>query len=342
MPQVVANNRKESVGEFDAAVDVVPGQAQRGRYLLLADQVARYQLPALPHGQYLWQISGQVQPDAIFKGFSGRYGKTGVVYFQRNGKQFVKPYVAPVDRQTPRQMDQRARFGQARSSWRDLTQKQRDEWAAFSTKHDPFTDRVQGKSQLARNVYTSCQLMRLTWGDGLRAEAPSRPKPGGVWNIEEVPSPPGTYAFRIQHAERDLTGLKVMLEMSPAAKSPAHKPLHQYLVRAGQTDAGSFFALGDPDTIYVLESPRHAIEPGQRYLVRAAILTEDGLKGKACLVDRIGVTNDELQMTNVAVERNMDSVTVTRNETLTQPMSRDELRMPDRISTEEISDCPDG
>jgi hypothetical protein len=59
----------------------------------------------------------------------------------------------------------------------------------------------------------------------MRPEAPSQPGPGGVWSIHEVASPAGTYAFRIEHRERQLTGMKVMLEMSPAAKTPAHKPM---------------------------------------------------------------------------------------------------------------------
>ena len=61
----------------------------------------------------------------------------------------------------------------ARSQWRSLTCPQRKAWEDFAQKHDPFKDRIRDKSQLARNVYTSCQMQRMTWGDAMRGDAPS-------------------------------------------------------------------------------------------------------------------------------------------------------------------------
>lgn len=92
----------------------------------------------------------RVTLNVAFKSLQGKVGDA--VFYQRYGKQLMRPYVVPSNPDTPAQRTQRGAFREAVHAWQTLTIEQREEW--------------NGKARRVRrsgyNFFISCYLGSAT------------------------------------------------------------------------------------------------------------------------------------------------------------------------------------
>lgn len=97
----------------------------------------------------------------------------GSVFSKNRYGAYVRTKVTPVNPQTTDQQNARNTLSSISSSWRSLTQGQRDAWSAAAAQF-PFTD-IYGNAKILSGsaLYTKLNINALTYGGGGIADAPS-------------------------------------------------------------------------------------------------------------------------------------------------------------------------
>lgn len=238
-----------------------------------------------PIGDYIYRQTKEIRLPALLHGVQGTFYK-GWVYYRRNNKQFVRPFVKPSDPRTSYQLDHRSRMRMVQLALPTMSRAQRQQWHDFASTFPHLRERVNRRGQptgdRALSLYKSASLNRLAMGLPVRVEAPTAKCTAVISAAQVVAAPQaGQLAFRLFHSTGNVQGLRVLVEMTPGMKSERRVPLERELTKAATTDFGSFFALGENGATYVLDQPRYAIDPGQRFGIRITILTEEGLRSRS-------------------------------------------------------------
>lgn len=214
---------------------------------------------------------------------SGRVGESGVVIVKRGNKCYARRYAAPKNPQSRDQVTVRQFLATATRAWGTLSPRQRDGWAAYASSYSKM---VAGESLSAYNMFSKIQYYRQALGLNLLLEPPKLPPPPAPTAIHLRPAAlPNEFRFQLDHALVERRHYVVGFEITPAMPSPGRKPRSIEFRMIRHVGPESFFALLAPSGVYVISQARFAVDHGQRFGVRARIVSTEGVPGPALECD---------------------------------------------------------
>jgi hypothetical protein len=209
---------------------------------------------------------------------SGRVGESDVVIVKRGNKCYARRYAAPRNPQTKDQVTVRRFLANATKSWGALTPRQRQGWEEYAEK---FSEMIAGEKLSAYNMFSKIQYYRQALGYGLLVDPPVLPPPPSPTAIKLRPAgAPDEFRFQIEHQVVERSQYVVGFEITPPMPSPGRKPrsIEYRLIRHVGPD--SFFALLAPSGTYVIKGARFSVDNGQRFGVRARIISVEGVPSR--------------------------------------------------------------
>jgi hypothetical protein len=214
---------------------------------------------------------------------SGRVGDSDIVIVKRGNKCYARRYAPPRNPQSKDQVTVRRFLSNATKAWGTLSQAQREKWEAYAQR---FSAMVSDEEISAYNMFSKVQYYRQALGLALSFDPPSLPPPPSPNAILLRPAAsPDEFRFQIVHQIVERKLYVVGFEITPAMPSPGRKPRSIEFRMIRHVGPESFFSLFPPSGVYIIRGARFAVDTGQRFGVRARIVSVEGVPGKPIEAD---------------------------------------------------------
>lgn len=218
---------------------------------------------------------------------SGRLGDSDVVIVKRGNKCYARKYSPPKNPQTADQVAVRRFLANATKAWSSLTVRQREGWAEYARRYSFSTF---GQELNPYNMFSKVQYYRQALGMGLLLDPPTLappPRPAAI--IQRPAATAEEFRFVLQHSIAKRDDYVVTFEITPAMPSTGRKPRSIEFRMIRHVGPASFFALLAPSHPYIISGARFEVNHGQRYGVRARIVTAEGVPGEVLETDFVKV-----------------------------------------------------
>ncbi len=233
----------------------------------------------------LWKPTSMVEPPLPIRAYSGKF-PGGLILMDRGDKCVMRRYVVPRDPRTAAQLRKRDHMRRCPELWLALSAGQREAWNAWTAQYCVVPG--SGKLQSGRNMFTGAVMTTGMMGLPAPTSAPAGPPPKPVISVTQETAPGAdSFAFRVRHGVKNPAGMRLLFEITDAMPSLRRKPRDNELRLLSADDTKSFVPLEADGGLYVLEDARFSVEPGRRYGVRVAIVTEQGIRSKPLFTDFI-------------------------------------------------------
>lgn len=210
---------------------------------------------------------------------AGTHKGSDLVYFERNNRTFARFRSIPFNPQTQDQVLMRAYFSNATKNWDTLTVAQRDAWQAYAELYFRFDEKNNPVTPSGIATYLKANSIRQVLGLPLISAAPVDAPPAPVTEVEQAPlQPANTLGITIGHSLTTLTGLSVIVRMTPAMPTVAREPrFSDYRFVRGVSPSSATPMISD-DELYLFTPTKFLVTEGQRYGVEVRVVREaDGL-----------------------------------------------------------------
>lgn len=209
---------------------------------------------------------------------SGRVGESDVVIVKRGNKCYARRYAAPRNPQSKDQVAVRKFLTNATKAWGALTPRQREGWEKYA---ELFSNAILGEKLSAYNMFSKIQYYRQALGHPLLLDPPTLPPPEAPTGIRLRPAgAPDEFRFQLEHSIVERAQYVVGFEITPPMPSPGRKPRSIEFRMIRHVGPESFFALLSPVGTYVIQGARFNVDHGQRFGVRARIVSVEGVPSR--------------------------------------------------------------
>lgn len=177
----------------------------------------------------------------------------------------------------------------AARNWQNLTQLQRDGWQEYAQQF--YTENSEGDPIRPQGMptYVRANVVRSILGQPFTTGAPLNPPPSGVTDmVSEMATSENEFTFTLTHAHATVTGLQVLVKITPAMSSPARTPRLQDLRLIRGVDSDSAFALVVSGGSITIAGARFLVPDGIRFGGEARIVrTVDGISSPPFFIDAV-------------------------------------------------------
>lgn len=209
---------------------------------------------------------------------SGRVGESDVVIVKRGNKCYARRYAAPRNPQSRDQVAVRKFLANATKAWGALTPRQREGWEKYA---ELYSESIAGEKLSAYNMFSKIQYYRQALGHPLLLDPPTLPPPPAPTEIRLRPAgAPDEFRFQLEHSVIERAQYVVGFEITPPMPSPGRKPRSIEYRMIRHVGPESFFALLSPAGTYLIQGARFSVDQGQRFGVRARIISVEGVPSR--------------------------------------------------------------
>lgn len=206
-------------------------------------------------------------------GMDGTYKDSGLVYNTFEGQTYARARVIPTNPKTIDQTKMRTYLTLATRNWENLTAAQRDAWTDYAKTYFPLNSKNLAVRASGIATYARANSIRQVLGLTLTTDAPTEAPPTPVTTIAQVGAEdPDALGITVDHGYSVLTGLQVIVRMTPAMVTVARAPKltdYRYVRGVDSTSAAALPASGST----VLFSPtRYIVNDGERYGVEVRVI----------------------------------------------------------------------
>lgn len=226
------------------------------------------------------------------RGLQGKFALSDVCYFiGKNGLTYARSAGDVANPRTAPQQSVRGYFTSASKAWQTLTPTQRAAWLNYAQTYYTTNEQGQAVQPSGLNTFVKANTVRQVLGLAIVTDAPTAAPPAPLTSIEQLGAQnPDTLGITITHSIATVTGLQVIVRMTPATLSPARAPRPTDLRYCCGVSAASAKALTASGTDLVFTPTIFLVDDSKRYGVEARIIrTADGIMSQPTLGDFIKV-----------------------------------------------------
>ncbi len=261
---------------------------------------------------------------------SGRVGESDVVIVKRGNKCYARRYAAPKNPQSKDQVTVRKFLSTATKAWGTLTPRQREGWQQYAQQ---YSEVIAGELLSAYNMFSKIQYYRQALGQALLLDPPTLPPPMAPTAIRLRPAAsPDEFRFQVDHGIVERSQYVLGFEITPGMPSPGRKPRSIEFRMIRHVGPESFLALLPPAGTYIISGARFSVDHGQRFGVRARIVSCEGVPSRAIEGDFLKIIQWGLKPQKAASDE-PDLFSLVNNEQLPAE-STEEMRQENSESSE--------
>lgn len=224
------------------------------------------------------------------RGLQGKFAGSDVCYFMgKNGLTYARTAGSVANPRTAPQQSMRGYFTSASKAWQTLTPEQRDAWLAYARLYYTRNDAGNPVQPSGLNTFVKANSIRQVLGLPLVTAAPVVAPPAPLTALLSVAGMgPDTLGLEITHSIASVTGLQVIVRMTPATISQARAPRltdMRFVCGVGSASALPLTASG---TELTFTPTVFTLGDGDRFGVEARIVrTADGVMSQPVIGDLI-------------------------------------------------------
>lgn len=223
-----------------------------------------------------------VKHSVLYDRVSGRVGQANVVNTWNRGQSVVRAFTQPLNPDSDDQQTIRSYFSAITKEWQQVSESDRDAWAAWAATHAVINRLGTEVSRSALSAYAQLGInVMIRTGSGPAGPAPTLAQPGAPTNITTTTGQvAGDLTFVLDHAEASIVNKFLYVSITPALTSDAINPkLSAYRMIEGVATT-SVQALQTTGSDYTFTSPRYTYTDTQRLGIMAWIVTSEGYAGR--------------------------------------------------------------
>lgn len=248
----------------------------------------------LGEGRSILFIKGHDMPKVLLsspvRGLQGKFAGSDVCYFiGKNGLTYARSAGEVSNPRTAPQQSVRGYFTSASKAWQTLTLAQRDGWLEYAQLYFARNDAGDPVQPSGLNTFVKANSIRQVLELPLVTGAPTEAPPAPLTGIESVGAMgPTTLGLEITHSIATITGLQVIVRMTPATISPARAPRLTDMRFVCGVGAESALALTASGTELTFTPTIFSLGEGDRFGVEARVVrTADGIMSQPIVGDFI-------------------------------------------------------
>lgn len=226
----------------------------------------------------------KVKTSSPITGLAGHTKGSYLVSYERNGQIVARAWTKTPNPKAPDQLRARAFQAAAARHWGSITAADRAAWETHARKN------YRRENLSGYLLFRRIQYLRQAMGLGLAAHPPTLPPPPAPRAIIQEPATdPAEFRFRIGHTISAVAGYTVRFDLTPAMPSPGRTPRQNEFRMIRHVAPESFLPLQPTGQLYTIPNARFRITPGQRYALKATILTPEAVPGRTRIEDFIRI-----------------------------------------------------
>jgi hypothetical protein len=220
----------------------------------------------------------------------GKFANSDIVYFTgKNGQTLARSQSAVANPRTASQVAVRSFMTVCSKAWQTLSDIQREDWLIYSRAY--FT-RARDGSPLppnGMNAFVAANTIRLILGQTVVKDAPTEAPPPPLTSIGNAGGlGPDSVGIDITHSIADVTGLQVIVSMTPQMLTLSRTPNPKQMRYCCGVDSDSAKPLTASGTTLVYSPTIYSIDEGGRFGVEARVVrTADGIMSNPVMGDFI-------------------------------------------------------
>lgn len=226
------------------------------------------------------------------RGLQGKFALSDICYFVgKNGLTYARSAGEVANPQTASQQTVRSYFTSAAKAWQTLTPAQRDGWLDYAKLYYTTDDEGNPVQPSGIGTFLKANSIRQVLGQALVTAPPTEAPPPPLSAIEQVsPQNPDSVGITITHSISVVTGLQVLVRMTPQMISTARAPrLTDYRYCRG-VSPNSALPLTASGTDLIFTPTIFEVGDGERYGVEARVVrTADGIMSNPIFGDFLKV-----------------------------------------------------
>ena len=226
------------------------------------------------------------------RGIKGKFSNSDVCYFVgKNGLTYARSAGDVDNPKTANQQSVRSFFTTVSKAWSTLTVAQRNAWQDYAELYFRTDDNGAPVLPSGINTFVKANTVRLILGQAIVPAAPVSSPPSPLTAIEQLGAVGvDALGISITHAISPLTGLQVIVKMTPAMATVARAPQETDYRLCKGPNSGSAQTLTASGTDLTFNSTVYSINDGERFGVEARIVrTADGIMSMPVYGDFIKV-----------------------------------------------------
>lgn len=214
------------------------------------------------------------------RGLKGKFAHSDVCYFMgKNGLTYARSAGEVANPRTPAQQMVRGYFTSAAKAWQNLTVSQRLDWGEYARVYYTTDDEGNPVQPSGIGTFLKANSIRQVLGLAMVSDAPTEAPPPPLTGIAQVGAlGSNSLGLEISHSISTLTGLQVIVRMTPATATPARAPRLNDMRFCRGVSADSALALTASGTELTFTPTVFSIPDSDRYGVEARVVrTADGI-----------------------------------------------------------------